>query len=126
MRAILAMIVLSSFLFWTPDKAAAEDRDRYDRYYGKDRDHYAYQVDRGRDHRWGREIRHARDWKRQHRPERYWKKHRRHRHAIYHSYRERIVYRPAPVRVIYREPVVYYPASYLTIGVPNLSFRVSW
>lgn len=124
MKTLVALIVASCFLILTPDISDARDRDRHDRHYQKDRDHYSYQHARGYD----QGKRHDGYWKKQYRHkkhDKYWKKHRRYRHDTYRHVPGRVVYRPAPVRVIER-PVVYYPESYFTVGVPNLRFHFSW
>ena len=126
MRTIIALIVLSSFLILKPQISSADGRDRHDRYYGKDRDYYSYKVERDRDYRWERDARHGKSWNKQHRPKKYWKKHRKHRHVVYVAPPKRVVYKPFMGQIVVREPVIYYPASYVTFGGPNLSFRVSW
>ncbi len=124
MRVVIVLITFTLIWVITPTLADAKDRDRHDRYYGKDRDHYAYKVDNHRDH-----DRHGKYWKKKHRHDRhdkYWGKHRKQKRVVYRPYPKQVVYRPAPTRVIYRQPVYYTPSSYFTIGVPNLSFYVSW
>ena len=127
MRTII--VLLSVMIIWVmvPAMAVAKDRDHHDRQYGKDRDHYAYKAERDRDHRYS-DHRQGKEW-RKHRHlehEKRWRQHRKERHVAYYPYRQRVVYRPAPTRIVYREPVVYYPSSYVSIGVPNVSLRFSW
>ena len=109
MKAIITLTLLSIFLMLTPDISDAGGRDRH---YAPDRDHSGYQQEQHRD----RDGRH----------DRYWKKNRSNRKVAYRTIPQRVVYRPASTRVVYRRPVVYYPSSFLTVGVPNLNFHISW
>ena len=128
MRALIVLFTIMVIWGMTPAPADARDRDRHDRHYGKDRDHYVYKAEKNRgygnpDHRRenvSKKHRHSKH-------DKHWRKHRHERHDVYRPYPKRVVYRAVPTRVVYREPVVYYyPSSYLSVGVPNLSFRVSW
>ena len=124
MKTIIALTILSVFLILAPDISTADDRDRHDRHYSKDRHQVTYQQVNHRDHN----GRHDRYWKKQqyNKHDQYRSRHRPQRHVVYRDYPQRVVYRPAPTRVIYRQPVVYYPSAYLTVGVPNLNFHISW
>lgn len=125
MKTIITLTLLSVFLMMTPDISDAGGRDRHDRDYARDRDHSEYQQKHDRNH----DGRHDRYWKKQQRHkkhDKYWKKHRKYRKVVYRTSPRRVVYRPAPTRVVYRRPSVYYPSSFLTVGVPNLNFHVSW
>ena len=124
MKATITLIILSIFLVVTPGLAKADGRDRHDRSYQNDRDHGSYQKgergghDARRDHYWKKQghKKHAKAWK----------KNRPSRKVVYRSYPRHVVYQPVRTRVVYREPAVYYPVSYLTVGIPNLSFHVAW
>ncbi len=122
MKAIITLTLLSIFLMLTPDISDAGSRDRH---YAPDRDHSGYQQEQHRD----RDGRHDRYWKKQQRyqkHDKHWKKHRSNRKVAYRTTPQRVVYRSAPTRVVYRRPVVYYPSSFLTVGVPSLNFHISW
>ncbi len=122
MRAIIVLITMTLIWVLTPAYSEAKDRDRADRHYDRDREHYVYRVDRDHDRRHDGRYDKFRDGRHRHGPYRV----ERDRHVVYRPYPQQIVYRPVPTRVVYRQPVVYYPASYFTIGGPHLSFRITW
>jgi len=127
MKATIVLVILTLIWTVTPTLSEASGRDRHDQSYEKGRNHSVTQYERGGDHNRWRDYRHGQAWKKQQRVEKRWqKKHRKQHHYANRSHSKRVVYRSAPTRVVYREPVVYFPSPYLTIGLPHLSFRVSW
>jgi len=123
MKATLLLIICTVFWIVSPAISEADGRDRHDRSYEQQRDHHVYQQARGHD----RSYKQAKAFQKQHRPGKQWKQHLRpNRHVAYRPARQRVVYRQPAARVIHRQPAILSPLSALIIGVPNLTFHVSW
>ena len=120
MRAII--VLFSVMLVWImiPSLSVAGERDRYEKYDGKDRGHQEYRVERDHDRR--HDSRDRGRWEKHHARD----EHRSHHRVVARQPVQRVVYKPFMGPIVVREPVVYYPVSYVTIGGPNLSFRVTW
>ena len=123
MKATLLLIICTVFWIVSPAISEADGRDRHDRSYEKQRDQQVYQQTKRHD-RGHQQVKVA---QKRHRPGQYWNQHRRtNRHVAYRPARQRVVYRQPAARVIHRQPAILSPLSALIIGVPNLTFHISW